>query len=56
VNPVTEQCIECAWRFIYRPSGHCFMFKDAPTELCMQRKPNLARPVEPFTADTGGKP
>lgn len=48
MSDFTEQCKECAWRFIH-DSGHCYMFKDAPKEVCMKRKPHLGRPVEIMT-------
>lgn len=47
--PRIAQCVDCAWRMIELPmGGHCYMFKDAPTERCHQRKPHLGRPVELF--------
>lgn len=50
MSDFTEQCKECAWRFIH-DSGHCYMFKDDPKEVCMKRKPHLGRPVEVMTAN-----
>lgn len=49
----TLQCLECAWRFIH-DRGHCYMFKDAPTGVCMKRRPHLGKPVEVMPARETG--
>jgi len=45
-NP--NNCSTCAWLKMGDGDGHCYMFKDAPTEVCMQHTGRVAWPFGPM--------
>jgi hypothetical protein len=48
------QCVECWWKHI-GSSGHCYMFKKPPTEVCAQRRLDI-KAADTVELTTASKP